>query len=664
MPTTGSTILVVEDERIVSLDLVDRIERMGHHVDAAVPSASEAIERAQRMRPDLVLMDIKLQGKMDGIDAAAIIRQKLDIPIIYVTAFADEATLERAKATEPYGYIMKPFNDRELNVVITFALHRRMTARQLRESEAWRAALLKSVHDAVLAVGPDGRITFMNEKAETLTGWSHAEAIGRELQTVFELIDVPERRAPPWREVGVQTLRARDGTVRPIEGESTPILGPREQPLGAAWVFRDISERKHEHDRQRFLAIASREMSSSLDRQTVLDKVVDLLVTHDVADWCIVHLLDGETLTVSAFAHPQADIAPRVVGTEILLDDTHGLVSAIHDAQPTAGGLVSGAQWIDRITGLDVPTIHRHGLRASSYVCVPIVMRTRTRGALTLVRDGQGREFGASDLQFAEELSRLLSTATDNAELYASARRAIRMREDILGIVSHDLRNPLSSVMLNVELLLSAPGISDQISKQLASIERNADRMKRLVNDLLDVARIDAGRLSIERCPLHLRELISEVAAVFGPLASERSVELRAINPAADPVVLCDRERILQVFSNLLDNAIKLSKSGSTISIDAEMKGSHVEFHIADQAGGIAPEKVPYVFEQYWHDPGTTRGGTGLGLYITRGLVEAHGGRIWFDTEFGRGSTFSFSLPLPPQLEEALPEEAPHVAGP
>lgn len=664
MPNTGSTILVVEDERIVSLDLVDRIQRMGHHVDAAVPSGREAIESAQRLHPDLVLMDIKLQGKMDGIEAASIIRQKLDIPIIYVTAFADEATLERAKATEPYGYIMKPFNDRELNVVITFALHRRKMARQLRESEAWRAALLHCVHDAVLAVGPDGRVKFMNEKAETLTGWTQAEATGRELEIVFELVDFPERRAPPWREVGVQRLRARDGTVRPIEGESTPILGAREQPLGAAWVFRDISERKHEHDRQRFLAIASREMSSSLDRQTVLDKVVDLLVAHDVADWCIVHLLEGQTVIVSAFAHAQADIASRSVSTEIRLEGARGLVQAIHGAAATAGKLVDGEPWIDQITGLDRTTIRRHALRASSYICVPIIVRTQTRGALTLVRNGGGRGFGASDLVFAEELSRLLSTATDNAELYASARRAIRMREDILAIVSHDLRNPLSSVMLNTDLLLSASDLSPQTAKQLSSIQRNADRMKRLVNDLLDVARIDAGRLSIERSPLHVRELISEVAAVFVPLASDRSVKLEVNKPAADPLVLCDRERVLQVFSNLIDNALKLSKSGSTIRIGAELKGSHVDFHIADEAGGIAPEQVPYVFEQYWHDPGTTRGGTGLGLYITRGLVEAHGGRIWFNTEFGRGSTFSFSLPLAPRLEEALPEEASHVGGP
>src|SRR5215510_3788057 len=208
----SAQILVAEDEQIVALELRDRLVRMGHAVLAIVATAEEAVEHTERLHPDLVLMDITLQGEMDGIEAAELIRRKWDIPIVYVTAFADDQTVKRAKITEPYGYLLKPFQERELHVVIEVAIHRHEMARRLREAEAWRIALLRSAGDAVLAVGKDRRVKLMNSLAEALTGWQEQDAIGLELERVFRVTEQPESGSPPWRGASNKQLASRDGS--------------------------------------------------------------------------------------------------------------------------------------------------------------------------------------------------------------------------------------------------------------------------------------------------------------------------------------------------------------------------------------------------------------------------------------------------------------------
>ena len=179
-----ASILIVEDETIIALDIRITLESLGYTVPAIAVSGLEAIEKAVEFRPDLVLMDIHLRGAMDGIEAIEQIRGRVDVPVIYLTAYADAATVERARKTEPYGYLLKPFEQRELHIVIEMALYRHEMQRKLRESERWLAATLRSIGDSVIATDGDWRIRFLNPAAEKLTGWSAEEAIGRELAQV------------------------------------------------------------------------------------------------------------------------------------------------------------------------------------------------------------------------------------------------------------------------------------------------------------------------------------------------------------------------------------------------------------------------------------------------------------------------------------------------
>ena len=186
-------ILVVEDEPVVALDLRTRLTRMGYIVVETVARGEDAVALAGTLSPNLILMDIRLRGGMDGIAAAEEIRNRYGLPVIYLTAHADEATVDRARITEPFGYILKPFDERELRTVIEMALYKHDAERKLRESERRYATTLSSIGDAVIATDPGGGVTFMNPVAEKLTGWSLAETFGTSLKSIFEIVNEDTR---------------------------------------------------------------------------------------------------------------------------------------------------------------------------------------------------------------------------------------------------------------------------------------------------------------------------------------------------------------------------------------------------------------------------------------------------------------------------------------
>lgn len=254
--TAGAQVMVVEDEGLVALSLQRKLEKLGYRVPAVVASGEEAVELAGNLSPDLVLMDIMLDGALDGIDAASRLRERLDVPIVFLTAYSDDMTIERAKAAEPFGYLVKPCEDRELRTTIEMALNKHRTEREVRESERRLATTLKSIGDAVIITDVNASVTFMNPFAESMTGWPAGEAVGRHVTEVFDLASegLSERTEHPveksLREGIVVALshdtilRSRDGIGRPIDDSVAPIRDDRGHTLGAILVFRDTSERR------------------------------------------------------------------------------------------------------------------------------------------------------------------------------------------------------------------------------------------------------------------------------------------------------------------------------------------------------------------------------------------------------------------------------------
>lgn len=257
---TSMRVLIVEDEAIVAKDIAATLTRLGHVVVGRAATGEAAIELAGNASPDVVLMDISLMGKMDGIEAAAVIRARHHLPVVYLTAYSDDATFERAKITDPYGFLIKPFEERELLNLLLIAVHKHALQERIRQSEETLQAVLGTMSDAVFLTDPLGRTLFMNARAEALTGWTRSEGVGADLGEVADLragsIGHPLAAsvkkaiaAGETRALGDPvTLRGRLGRHSPVEGVLTPLLGIDGSVRGSVIVVRDLTATAHLDD--------------------------------------------------------------------------------------------------------------------------------------------------------------------------------------------------------------------------------------------------------------------------------------------------------------------------------------------------------------------------------------------------------------------------------
>jgi two-component system cell cycle sensor histidine kinase/response regulator CckA len=266
MLRAAKTILVVEDERVVARDLQRSLLDLGYSVPVTAASADQAILLATEHCPDLVLMDIRIKGKRDGIETASILRERFDVPIVYLTAFADEATLERAKATEPFGYLLKPVRITELRSAVEIALFKHEMEKRLRERERWLTTTMRSIGDAIISTDALGRVNYMNPIAEALTGWKMEQAHGRLAHEILHLVREDRTRTPisnplqmaldEGHSLTVEGILVRAGAPdRFISDSTAPIIGENGSVLGAVMVFRDVGERRQ---LQRQLEMADR----------------------------------------------------------------------------------------------------------------------------------------------------------------------------------------------------------------------------------------------------------------------------------------------------------------------------------------------------------------------------------------------------------------------
>jgi signal transduction histidine kinase len=263
----------------------------------------------------------------------------------------------------------------------------------------------------------------------------------------------------------------------------------------------------------------------------------------------------------------------------------------------------------------------------------------------------------------------LLATEQIN-EALSLAEKAVRAREDVIAVVSHDLKNPLSVIYGSLAMLDDSLGedaletARSTLQPHVARIRRSAVRMNRLITDLLDLAKIRDGRVEIQVSEEHTSDLLADAIDQSTPLAEQRTIQL-ANAGGSDDLVMCDRERVLQVFDNIVGNAIKFSSPGATVHLAVESSPDECTFIVRDVGPGIPEHQLPLLFDRFWTSPrGTSGSGTGLGLAIARGIVAAHGGRIWVESAPGEGTSFFFTLPTPSgvRAREALERAADAVS--
>ncbi len=519
------------------------------------------------------------------------------------------------------------------------------------------AEIVEIASDAVICMDATQHITFFNKGAEVIFGWTSEEIIGQRIETL-----IPERsrgnHARQVEEFGRSKVKARRmGERREIagirkSGEEFPAEAAISQvqqgdDIVYAVVLRDMTIRKRFEQRQKFLAEAGEKLASAFGSSETLTKVAQLAVP-TIADGCILENRVGSGFLAGASAHVDphieaildevclagARIPPKDHPlTEILTRRAHVLL------QPSAASrlIVAGAgpAYLKAMTAMN----------PESALFLPLVAREQLIGALTLFRTHGS--FDHDDVGFAEDLARLAALALDNARLHDTVRASLRARDEMVGVVSHDLRNPVAAVKMLSRMMLreqESGGAADRENIEL--IAQAAEQMDALIRDLLDVNRLDAGRLAIAAAPVDPSVLLTDSLQTLRPLVEEKGIDLDLQIETALPKVLADRERIQQTLSNLVGNAIKFSSPGSKIVVAVRSDRDGAVISVLDSGTGIAVEHLPRVFDRYWQSSRTNRQGAGLGLAIAKGIVEAHGGRIWIESRPGEGTTASFTLPL------------------
>lgn len=525
----------------------------------------------------------------------------------------------------------------------------------LRVSEARFASILEIAADAIISVNEAQTIVHFNHGAEEIFGYSAAEMVGQPLslliparyrsthgQHVAGFARAPEtaRRMGERREIfGLR----RGGIEFPAEASISKLRTPD------GWLFtvvlRDITARKQVEEHQRLLAAAGLALSASLDLEATLRTAVQLPVPA-LAAWCVLDALVDERRVlrvVSTDASQVPDQAQRVIadaGPAAFAADVPGASSAA-----TGTWQHVDDAWFDR--WLPQTSLAGRPLEAEHALVVPLVSRGRTLGTLILIRT---HAMPAPDDRTTAAVSALgerITTAIENARLYDAARRATRTRDEVLGIVSHDLRNPVSAIAMCARVLRDTPP-EDALARHAlaATIYESTEWMGRLIQDLLDVTSLEAGKLSIELRGEDIGPIVRSAIADFAPASREQSLTLHDEIGREIPRVRADASRVRQVLGNLLGNAIKFSPPGGRVRITAAADAREVVVAITDDGPGISAEDFPRLFDRYWHaQQSSTTLGHGLGLAIAKGIVEAHGGRIWVTSGPGPGSTFSFSLP-------------------
>jgi PAS domain S-box-containing protein len=555
------------------------------------------------------------------------------------------------------------------------------TSEMLRDSEERFRLIIDEAPIGMALVSLDGRLVRVNRVLCEIVGYTADELTALTFQAIthpedldadLALVDQLARGEIPRYQLRKRYVR-KDGAIIDASLSVSVLRSPDGAPRYYIGQVEDITERKRLEDEQRrvegeqrFLAEVGPVLAGSLAYEETLAQVADLAV-RELADLCIVDVIEEgdevRSLTVAARDPSKAWVCDALRRVELDRSRPYLLRSVLEArrplllVRPSAETIASFAQNTEHLRAL-------RGAEIQGVVAVPLVAHEKLLGGVAIVSSTPARIYGPRDIGLVEELARRAALSIENARLYRAAQRATQARDEVLGIVAHDLRNPLNGVMMQAGDLRRRKADPTRRSQRAGElIERAAHRMNRLIDDLLDVTRMEAGRLSVEPASTAAEQILADSVEAQSPLVASASLKLGMDVQGPLPEIWADRDRLLQVFENLIGNALKFTPPGGRISVGAALSGAEVVFRVTDTGSGIAAEDLPHLFDRFWQGrKARGRWGTGLGLPIVKGVVEAHRGRIWVESAPGSGSTFFFTIPVVRRAERRPPPA--HPRGP
>jgi len=510
-----------------------------------------------------------------------------------------------------------------------------------------------------------GCVQEVNLTGATMVGRDRARLIGMPFLSLVKMQDSSTfwehlRRCTKERQPVVSEWQFSSSSgMRDVQVVSAPVIDATGKLVAFRTSFADITQRKHaevELERARRDEARSRQRFEALDRATFA--VQQALASESSAsrDAFLQVVVDQARLVANAeFAALGIGVDPTRPFDRWVFSGMDPAIVRIIGQHPRPVGLLgevirSGASI--RLRDLrEHPAFSGfppHHPAMSSFLGVSISVRGAAVGHLYLTNARSGDEFTSETQRTVEMLAERAGLGIEIARLSDEVRAAANARTNLLAVVSHDLRSPLSAIQLSASVLAQPPqgGERRQNQKQLAVILRATARMKRLIDDLLQAATIEAGTFTVEADLEQVRPIVDEAIETVEPLASPRSVRLLAEVAEATPPIQCDRGRLIQVLVNLAGNAVKFAAERGTIRVQARPEHGDVHFSVSDDGPGIAADQLEHVFDRYWKGVATGRHGAGLGLYIAKGIIDAHRGKIWVESQLGAGATFHFTIPI------------------
>ena len=520
-------------------------------------------------------------------------------------------------------------------------------------------AILNHSPHGIIVCDASGKLILQNRAAEQIwagsatvedvTGWGQYRAFHADGRP-FAAADWSMARCLrsgetiPYEELRIQRF---DGSRAMLLGSCAPIRDVGGTITGALSVFADITELRQSQTEATLLLGLAERTAAATSVQAVFDAALDSACAALVVPRAAILLFDAdgvmrfkawrglsETYRAAVDGHSpwrpeQRDPAPVVVG----------------DVAKEPSLAAFGSTFADEKIG--------------ALAFFPLAYEGRLLGKLMTYSEPV-RELSAREVRVAMALSSHVASAVVRQQAVEREREAtarleagMRAREQILSVVSHDLRTPLGGILTAADLLerlhIESP-TAERVRRSIDSIRRLTTRMSRLISDLMDFASIEGGHFSVDRIDTSPEDIVSATLEAFLAQAAEREIAIDARVASECPRLHADEERVVQALTNIVSNAVGVTPRGGRITLVADCTAQHVRFSVTDTGPGIHSEELPHLFERYWRSPRAAYKGTGLGLPIAKAIIEAHGGRIWAESEPGRGSTFHFDLPASPRV--------------
>lgn len=633
-----ATILICEDDRNIGFYLRKKLELLDYSVCGVYPTGEEALSQLESLRPDLILMDIMLEGKLDGIDTAIIIKDKYRIPVVFVTALSNERSIQRAKLADPYGYLFKPFENKDLIVAIEIALHKRELDRKLMESELWFRATLGSIGDAVIATDKNNNVKFTNAVFEKLSGYSSNECLGKPLEEVYKshidistesLLSHSNQRLDQSLEplLHSKIFESRDGHQTPVEENISTIYDSEKKEIGKVISLRDVTQRR---DAQ-LKAFSARE-----HYLTFFEKFPHLI-------WRTNH--DGH---FNYFNPAWLDFVGRNVESLIY----KGWIQCVH---PDDQKLFEEA--FEKSIAKKERLLLEFRIQANDAEYHWVMCTANP------YNDLNGNFTGYIGLCLDITNRKTLETELRSSKEVADASN--RAKSTFISNMSHEIRTPLNGVIGLTDLLIDTK-LDEEQQEYLEMIKQSAYTLLGLLNNLLDYSKIEDNKITINEGEFNLRKNLNEIIMPYQTQAKRTGVKLSFIIDDEVPELLIgDEMKIKQIISNLLSNSVKFTERGSIsllVGIENSLRKRSIteerillHFVVSDTGIGIPKEKQEMIFDSFTQvDNSMTRkySGSGLGLSIVKKIVEMLKGKIWIESEFGKGTDFHFVCELKRKIIE------------